>query len=76
MADVYTALVALCRLWVAHPEEIKVPSRSQTLASWALPMLSKSIEAEEKERAALEMFRSVQSLAAKQTCQPTNQPTN
>ena len=65
LADIQITLIALCRLWCSNPGDVKVPSRSKVLGSWALPMLAKSMEADEKEQAALELLRSVQSLAAK-----------
>lgn len=49
----------------AKPDQIKIPKRYEILAGWCLPMLSKSLEADEKEREALELFRSVENLNKK-----------
>jgi len=59
LSDLYTLLLLLLRIQVAHPEEIKVPERSEVLAAWCLPMLSKSLKADEEERKAMELFNSV-----------------
>lgn len=42
-----------------------MPSRAETLKAWCLPMLSRSLEAEEKEREALALFNSVKRLKEK-----------
>lgn len=52
--------------WLEDPGKLKVPRRSQALASWCLPMLSKSIEADEKERDALAIYNTVKNMAARQ----------
>lgn len=53
------------RPWVTNPDELKVPRRSQTIGSWCLPMLSKSIEAGEREGDAIALFNSVKNMAAR-----------
>ncbi len=65
LADLYAALVCLMRPWLKDANALTVPSRSETLAGWCLPMLSKSFEAEEKEAAALRLFNSVKNLKEK-----------
>ncbi|MBR0196912.1 MAG: hypothetical protein IJQ34_02150 [Kiritimatiellae bacterium] len=65
LADVYAALIAFIRLQAANPEKIKIPSRSEVLTAWCLPMLSSSLSSAEEEAKALELFRSIQNLAAK-----------
>ena len=62
MADIYAALCVLCRLMASNPREVRVPKRAETLKAWCLPMLSKSLEADEKEREALELYNSVKRL--------------
>jgi hypothetical protein len=66
LADITALLIGLTRAWSATPEEIKVPQRSETLAGWCLPMLSKSLAAAEEEHKALQLLRSVQMLKARQ----------
>ena len=53
LADISALLFGLIRMWAASPEKIAVPTRAKTLASWCLPMMVKSLEAGEKEAAAL-----------------------
>lgn len=65
LADLYAALVASLRVWAKDPQSIPVPKRSETLAAWALPMLSKSLRADEEERAAFALFESVERLKGK-----------
>jgi hypothetical protein len=57
--------VAVLAPWLKEDERAKL-TRSRLLASWALPMLSRSVEADEKEQEALALFRQVQSMSAKQ----------
>jgi hypothetical protein len=66
LADVLTVLLGLLRAWSVEPEKVPIPKRSESLASWCLPMMAKSLEAGEKEAAALELLRSVERLAARQ----------
>lgn len=66
MADIISVLVVLVRMWAKNGEEIQVPSRSETLATWCLPMLSSSLKASEEEAAALELLESVKRLKARQ----------
>lgn len=63
LADLNAAMIAIIRMFAANHDEIKVPKRSESLGSWALPMMSRAIEADEKERDALEMFRSIERLS-------------
>lgn len=62
LADVYAALVALLRPWLRNPESFDVPLRSDVLASWCLPMLSRSVAADESERRARAMLEGVRAL--------------
>ena len=62
LADIFAALVCLMRPWLKDPGSLKIPERSETLQSWLLPMMAKSIGADEKERKALAMFNSVKAL--------------
>ena len=65
LADIFAALVCLIRPWLKDPESLKVPERSETLQGWLLPMMAKSLSADEKERAALALFNSVKALKAR-----------
>lgn len=58
-------LVVLYRIQLVHPEKLKVPERSEILHSWCLPMLSKSLKADEEERKAIQMLESVKRLKSK-----------
>ena len=62
LADLCVAVVAP---WLKEEERAKL-TRSRLLASWALPMLSRSVEADEKEQEALAVYHQVQAMAAKQ----------
>jgi hypothetical protein len=66
LANITALLVVLIRAWSSTPEKVKIPKLSETLASWCLPFLSSSLRETEKEQEALELFESVQSLAARQ----------
>lgn len=66
LADIVAYLVGMMRLWASNPQKLPVPKRSETLAGWCLPMLSKSLEAGEEEYKALQLLRSVQALKARQ----------
>jgi len=48
-----------------NPESLAIPERSAILSMWCLPMLSKSLAADEAERAAKSLFDAVNSLARK-----------
>ena len=48
------------------PERIEIPKRSESLGSWCLPMMAKSLAADEKEREALALLNAVKNLSAKQ----------
>ena len=63
LADIVALLFGVIRMWAANPEKVKPPKRSETLASWCLPMLSSSLKAGEDEAAALELLHSVERLA-------------
>ncbi len=65
MADIFAALICLVRPWLKDPNSVKIPKRSETLRNWLLPMMSKSIEADENESEALALFNSVKALKAR-----------
>lgn len=65
LADIFAALVCLMRPWLKEPNSLEVPERSETLRNWLLPMMAKSLAADEKERAALALFNSVKALKAR-----------
>ena len=62
LADIFAALVCLMRPWLKEPDSLKVPGRSETLRDWLLPMMAKSIEADERERKALALFNAAKNL--------------
>ena len=62
LADIFAALVCLARPYLENPNSLPVPERSETLQDWLLPMMAKSICADEKERKALAMFNAVKAL--------------
>ena len=62
LADILAALVCLMRPWLKEPNAMKVPSRAEILAGWCLPMMSKCIDADEREREALALSESVKRL--------------
>ena len=65
LADIFASLVCLMRPWPKEPNALKVPSRSETVAGWCLPMRAKSLGADEKEREALALLNSVRALKAR-----------
>ena len=67
LADIAALMFATIRMWAAKPDEVKVPKRSETLASWALPFMASALKAEEEEAAALALFESVKKLQARST---------
>ena len=58
-------MVAIVRMLAANPEKIKVPTRSEALGAWCLPMMSRSLKADEDEAAAFEMLKAVEKLKSK-----------
>lgn len=58
-------LLLLYRIQLAKPEQIKIPERSDILATWCLPLMSSSLKADEEERKAIELFESVKRLKSK-----------
>ena len=49
-------------MFASNGDKIKVPTRSEALAMWCLPMMSRSLKADEEEAAAFELLKSVQKL--------------
>lgn len=66
LADIMSMMFALVRMWAADQEKVKIPKRSESLASWCLPMMAQSVKAGEDEQDALALFESVKRLADKQ----------
>lgn len=50
LADIKALLFALLRMWAAKPENVEVPSRSESLESWALPYLAASLKLAEAQQ--------------------------
>ena len=59
LADIFTVLLCLMRPWLKEPGDLKIPSIAEIVGGWCLPMLSKSVAADEKERKALALVESV-----------------
>ena len=64
--------VATARIFADKESKIKIPKRSETLASWCLPIMSKACEhadaeaeAARKEREAIDTFNWVKNLKEK-----------
>jgi hypothetical protein len=53
-------------MFAANGDKIKVPTRSEALSAWCLPMMSRSLKADEDEREAFELLKSVENLKNKQ----------
>ena len=68
LADIYAALIALYRAWLSDEgrRQVRVPSRSETLGAWMLPMMARSVKGAEDESDALALYNSVKALADKQ----------
>lgn len=66
MADVKAMLMVLARMWTTNPEKVDIPTRSECLESWCLPMMASSLKAAEEEQKALELFGNVKRMADKQ----------
>lgn len=52
-------------MFASNGDKIKVPTRSEALSAWCLPMMSRSLKADEEEAAAFEMLKAVQNLKTK-----------
>lgn len=65
LADIFAALVCLMRPWLKEPNAMKVPERSETLQGWLLPMMAKSLKADEEERKAMALFEAAKALKAR-----------
>ena len=70
LADLMAALTCLIRPWLKDPNALKPPKRSETLKSWLLPMMAKSLEADEKESDALALYNSIKELKEKLNSEP------
>lgn len=66
LSQIYQMLFILVRMWAKNAEEIKVPTMSDALASFCLPMMAKSMKADEEEQEALALLKAVEKLKAKQ----------
>lgn len=53
-------------MFASNGDKIKVPTRSEALAMWSLPMMSRSLKADEEEREAFELLKSVENLKNRQ----------
>ena len=66
LADITALLVKLVAMWAKNGDEVKIPKRSELLATWALPFTASALKAEEEEQEALALFNAVKNLQAKQ----------
>ena len=64
LADITALLVTLVAMWAKDGDEVKIPKRSEQLATWALPFLSSSLKAEEEEQERREKAEKVKVLKA------------
>lgn len=65
MADLKAVMMVLARLWASNPGDVEIPTRSECLESWCLPMMASSLKAAEEEQKALELFGNIKRLADK-----------
>ena len=65
LADVVSSLLSLVRMWSSAPANVQPPTRADLLARWVLPMMSRSLAAEDEERKARELLESVKRLKRK-----------
>ena len=65
LADIFAALVCLMRPWLKEPNSLEVPERSETLRNWLLPMMAKSLKADEDERKAMALFNAAKAIKEK-----------
>ena len=66
LADLKASILAP---WMKREDAERLLATSKTLAGWCLPIMSRAVAADEKERAALDLFNSVKNLAARQNRQ-------
>ena len=64
LADITALLVKLAALWAKNGDEIKIPKRSEQLATWALPFTASALKAEEEEQERREKAEKVKMLQA------------
>lgn len=64
LADITALLVTLMAMWAKDGDEVKIPKRSEQLATWALPFLSSSLKVAEEEQERREKAEKVKVLKA------------
>ena len=64
LADVTALLVKLVAMWAKNGDEVKIPKRSEQLATWALPFTASALKAEEVEQERREKAEKVKILQA------------
>lgn len=64
LADITALLVKLVAMWAKNGDEVKIPKRSEQLATWALPFTASALKAEEEELGRREKAKRVKMLKA------------
>ena len=64
LADITALLVNLVAMWAKNGDEIKIPKRNDTLATWALPFTASALKAAEEEQERREEAEKVKILQA------------
>lgn len=64
LADITALLVKLVAMWAKNGDEVKMPKRSEQLATWALPFTASALKAEEEELERREKAERVKMLKA------------
>lgn len=58
-------MIAIAARTSGYKGELDLPKTSELLKIWALPMMGSALAEDEKEREAIELFKSVERLAKK-----------
>lgn len=64
LADITALLVKLVAMWAKDGDEVKIPKRSELLATWALPFTASALKAAEKEQERREKAEKIKALQA------------
>ena len=64
LADITALLVKLVAMWAKDGDEVKIPKRSELLATWALPFTASALKANEEEQERREKAEKIKVLQA------------
>ena len=64
LADITALLVKLVAMWAKNGDEVKIPKRSELLATWALPFTASALKANEEEQERREKAEKIKVLQA------------